>query len=206
MLRHRGSSQYRSCHVADNLSDVTLEENTAVNGSMGNRGINNRKSLCPLRAIKLQAIFFRRSYTHRASSTLLHPRLTLPLHLGTPSPAHPLFHLAPSRNYLPIYLPTYLPTHLPSSPPSYPLLFVLGIYLFASVSALLHIRRSPPRSLLSVFRSPLSPPLFLFSYCSLPASDTFFLTIARYGPHHVEDLPLITLTPFHNSIPSPYLQ
>lgn len=126
--------------VTDNLSDVTWKENTqAVNGSMGNEGINNRKSPCPLRAIKLQAIFFRRipiSPSHFPCLTSLH--LTSPTSTTSTtsnSPPHPLFHL---RH--PLAVTTYLVSILPT------LLFVLGIYVHfsLSLSLFLSLRLSPP--------------------------------------------------------------
>lgn len=106
------------------------------------------------------------SKSHKAAGNILpsvvYPsRLLLYLlaspHLHIQRPPHQPTLFSTSLPLVTTYLPTYLPTHLsPPSPPSYPFLFVLGIYLFASVSALLHIRRSPPRSLLPAFHIPLS--------------------------------------------------
>lgn len=152
---------YRFRHVADNLLDVTLEENTAVNGSMGNRGINNRKSLCPLRAIKLQAIFFHRSYTHR----------TFPFALFA-SPHHHIRRLPHRLTLFSTSLPlvtTYLPTPVSSILPAplrirYISLCVClrpSTYSFSFSFIFARVSPSPSRySLLLLF--------------SLPACDTFF--------------------------------
>lgn len=204
--------------VTDNLSDVTSKENThrRLNGSMGNGGINNRKSPCPLRAIKLQAIFFRRipiSLSHSPCLASLH--LTSPTSTTSDSPPHPLFQLL--RH--PLAVTTYLVSILPT------LLFVLGIYvrfsLALSLSLFLSLRLSPPFYILDalppsstlarsacfslslLFVRSLALSCFLLLFLSVVPFPLATLSNRAGVLRRVEDLPLITLTPFHNSVPPP---
>lgn len=131
---------------------------------MGNGGINNRKSPCPLRAIKLQAIFFRRSYIYPSRFF----RTSSPRAAGLRQPrrrVHPLFHLAPSRrNYLPTYPPSPPFVSPPSSPAPLRIRYISlcvclrpSTYLpFASPSPLLPVHPRVPRLPLSFFSSPSS--------------------------------------------------
>lgn len=173
---------------------------------MGNGGINNRKSPCPLRAIKLQAIFFRRILIALSLPPFASPRLTLSHLRLTSSPSFPPPE-PPRRNYLPRL-------HLARSPLRIRYIYTY-ISLFASVSALLHTWRSSPSSTLARSGCPSSSlSLSLFSSLFLAFFFPFFLRVVPFPPlatlsnraavlRRVEDLPLITLTPFHNSVPPP---
>lgn len=144
---------------------------------MGNGGINNRKSPCPLRAIKLQAIFFRRSYIYPSRFF----RTSSPRAAGLRQPRRGAFTLF--STLLPLVVTTYLPT-LPPLLSSLlhlrPLLFVSGIYLFASVSALLHTCHSPPPLPLL----PVHPrvPRLPLSFFSSPSSCSSLSTRGPYPP------------------------